>query len=53
MVESYLDSITKEKLEEDKITITPFVKSLSGVIKLPSDHDYKKAYSDYFEEKYK
>ena len=32
MVESYLDSITKEKLENEKITITPFVKSLSGVI---------------------
>lgn len=53
MVESYLDSITKEKLENEKITITPFVKSLSGVIDLPSDFDYKKAYRNYLEEKYK
>ena len=52
MVESYLDSITKEKLENEKITITPFVKSLNGVIESPADFDYKKAYRDYLEEKY-
>ena len=53
MIESYLDSVTKEKRNEKKITITPFVESLSGVIKLPSDFDYKKEYGDYLTEKYK
>lgn len=51
MIESYLDSITKQKSE--KIEITPFVESLSGVIELPSDYDYKKDYSDYIIKKYK
>lgn len=50
MIESYLQSITKEN--EEEIEITPFVKSLSGVIKL-SDDDYKKEYSDYLNKKYK
>ena len=53
MIESYLDSVTKEKRNEKQITITPFVESLSGVIKLPSDFDYKKEYGDYLTEKYK
>ncbi len=51
MIESYLDSITKQKDKE--ISITPLVESLSGVIDLPSDFDYKKEYGDYLEEKYK
>ena len=53
MIESYLDSITKQKEEEKKIPITPLVDSLSGVIDLPADFDYKKKYRDYLEEKYK
>ncbi len=53
MIESYLDSVTKEKRNDKQITITPFVESLSGVIKLPSDFDYKKEYGDYLTEKYK
>lgn len=53
MVESYLDSITKQKEADRKISITPLVKSLSGVIDLPADFDYKKEYRDYLEEKYK
>ena len=51
MVESYLDSVTKKETEE--IEITPFVESLSGVVKLPKGFDYKKEYSDYLSEKYK
>ncbi len=50
MIESYLQSITKDS--EEMIEITPFVKSLSGVIKL-SDEDYKKDYYDYLNKKYK
>lgn len=50
MIESYLQSITVES--EDKVEITPFVESLSGVIDL-ADKNYKKDYSDYLNEKYK
>jgi hypothetical protein len=51
MIESYLDSLTAEN--DTKTTITPLVESLSGVISLPSDFDYKKEYRDYLIEKYK
>ena len=34
MIESYLDSLTREKDSEKKIPITPLVESLSGVIVL-------------------
>lgn len=53
MIESYLDSLTRDKVKEEEIEITPFVKSLSGVIDLPADFDYKKDYGDYLTEKYK
>jgi len=53
MIESYLDSLTREKDDEDKNSITPLVKSISGVINLSSDFDYKKEYTDYLIEKYK
>ena len=53
MIESYLDSLTREKKDENKTSITPLVASLSGVIKLPSDFEYKKEYRDYITEKYK
>jgi hypothetical protein len=52
MVESYLDSLTTKKNSND-IEITPLVESLSGVVKLPVDYDYKKEYVDYLTEKYK
>jgi hypothetical protein len=51
MIESYLDSITKEK--EKGFIITPLVESLSGVIDLPAEFDYKKEYGNYLIEKYK
>lgn len=51
MVESYLDSVTKKRTKG--IEITPLVESLSGVVKLPKDFDYKKEYTDYLTEKYK
>ncbi len=53
MIESYLDSLTKQPEEGKKGTITPLVESLSGVIDLPSGFDYKKEYRDYIIEKYK
>ncbi|MGK7396453.1 MAG: DUF6364 family protein [Candidatus Cyclobacteriaceae bacterium M3_2C_046] len=52
MIESYLDSVTKQK-KEKKALLTPLVESLSGVVDLPDDFDYKKDYPDYLEKKYK
>ncbi len=51
LVESYLSILTKKRTE--KVEITPLVKSLSGVIDLPSDFDEKELYGDYLIEKYK
>jgi len=53
MIETYLDSLTREKDGDSKTPITPLVESLSGVIDLPSDFDYKKEYADHVIEKYK
>lgn len=53
MIESYLDSITKQKDEGLRNSITPLVESLSGVISLPADFDYKKEYRDHLAKKYK
>ena len=50
MIESYLDTVTKPSSKE--IEITPLVKSLSGVIKLTDDYDYKKDYADHLTSKY-
>ena len=52
LIESYLDSVTRQK-ELNKTSITPLVESLSGVIDLPADFDYKKEYRDHLTEKYK
>lgn len=53
MIESYLDSVTKQNDKEKENQITPLVKSLSGVIDLPANYDYKKEYRDFLDEKYK
>ena len=51
MIESYLNSVTRQKSEN--IQITPLVESLSGVIELPEDYDYRKEYSEHISDKYK
>jgi hypothetical protein len=51
MIEIYLESITASKGNEEEST--PLVESLSGVIELEPDFDYKKDYSNYLTEKYK
>lgn len=51
MIESYLDSVTKPE-SDDNIEITPLVKSLSGVVSLPEDYDYKKDRTEYLIRKY-
>lgn len=51
LIESYLDSLTSKKSKD--VEITPLVESLSGVIKLDKDFDYKNGYTDFLIEKYK
>jgi hypothetical protein len=48
--ESRLKSIKNKKTI--RIKITPIVKSLGGVAKLPKDYDYKKDYTEYLFKKY-
>lgn len=50
MIETYLDSVTGK--EDEDIDITPLVKSLSGVIKLPEDYDYRNDRTDHLIRKY-
>ncbi len=50
MIESYLDSVTKQSSEENNIT--PLVKSLSGVISLPNVFNEKSDYADFLTKKY-
>lgn len=49
LVESYIDKITEEPGDFE---ITPFVKSLTGVIPPPAKN-YKSEYNDYLSKKYK
>ena len=51
LIENYLQKITSDK--NNNRTITPLVKSLSGVISLPKDAEYKEDYTDYLINKYK
>lgn len=53
MIEQYLSSIVaKSDVSPKEIELTPLVKELSGVIKMPVDNDYKADYVDYLEKKY-
>jgi macrodomain Ter protein organizer (MatP/YcbG family) len=51
LIENYLLNITDT--DEAKEKITPLVRSLSGILDLPSDIDHNKEYSDYLANKYK
>jgi len=50
LIESYLASVTAE--ERTKEDISPLVKSLSGVIIIPQDFDYKDEYASHLAKKY-
>ena len=52
IIEAYLQSLTSEK-ETAEFEISPFVKSISTGIEIPTDLDSKKEYSDYLMGKYK
>ena len=53
LIENYLNSVISETFKQEKIEVSPFVKSLSTDLKLPADYDYKKEYRDFLDEKYK
>ena len=50
MVESHLNSVTGRKSKD--IEITPLVESLSGVISLANNYDYKSDYKKDLNKKY-
>ena len=51
LIESYLNSLIEDRTEN--IEITPLVESLSGVVNIPNDFDFRNNYTDYLLEKYK
>ena len=51
LIESYLALLTQQR--KNDIELTPLVESLSGVISLEVDFDYKKEYTDFLVDKYK
>jgi hypothetical protein len=50
MIESFLESVTKP--DPGEAGITPLVKSLSGVVSLPEDYDYRQDRTDYLASKH-
>jgi dsDNA-specific endonuclease/ATPase MutS2 len=50
LIESYLDRVTAEEKPEEEIS--PLVKSLSGVISIPENIDYKDEYGKHLANKY-
>jgi len=50
LIASYLDKVTAEKKSEEEIS--PLVKSLSGVISIPENTNYKDEYTHHLEKKY-
>lgn len=51
LIESYLFTLTQNN--HVKPQITPLVNSLSGIIDIPEDMDFKTSYADYITNKYK
>ena len=52
IIESYLKLLVSTEDKKQKISITPFVKSMETGVEIPSDFDYKKEYGDYLQKKY-
>jgi hypothetical protein len=52
LVERYLHKVASGD-RKDEATISPLVKSLSGVIKMPKNFDFRKEYGEYLIKKYK
>jgi hypothetical protein len=49
LIESYLRMLVEPRTIQE---VTPFVKSLSGVVNLPENFDSKEAYKKYIQNKY-
>lgn len=52
LVSQFLMSLNDTTKKEDEIEISPEIKSLQGLVKLPKDFDYKKDRADYLLKKY-
>lgn len=50
LIESILSKLVTD---QSKAELSPLVKSLSGIIELPAEYDYKEEYGKYLSEKYK
>ena len=50
MIESYLKTITRDKIQHEDIS--PLVESLSGIIKIPDGFDFKIDYTNHLLNKY-
>ena len=53
MIEDYFSNLTKKEAKVDVDELSPLVKSLSGILNLPDDFDFKKDRTNYLEKKYK
>jgi len=55
IIESYLRSLVNRNKNDDEsdIEISPFVKSMSTGVKIPSDLDYKSEFLDHLMDKHK
>lgn len=52
MIEDYFSGIT-QKAEIKEEAISPALKSLVGILKLPNDYDFKNDRTEFLEKKYK
>lgn len=53
LIEDYFSGITEKESNDNNDGISPQVRKLMGVIKLPTDFDPKKERQEYLEQKYK
>ncbi|MCK4448437.1 MAG: hypothetical protein KAW56_15320 [Candidatus Marinimicrobia bacterium] len=52
LVQNYFKHLTSDTKIQDNIDISPTVKSLSGIISLSNDYDYKEDYRKHIIKKY-
>lgn len=53
IVENYLKTITQTSIKKDNDIISPIVDSLSGIIHLPDNYDYREDYYNHLLQKHK
>ena len=53
IVENYLKTITQSPKNQDNSIISPIVDSLSGIIHLPDNYDYREDYYNHLVQKHK